>query len=115
MGSPIARRFRYCAYANLPSINQVVATPFVKFFDLGCDGIELEELYGASVRWEATEKLDGSMGLLFEMRGQWRLITKRAWDSEQARRQAHAMALATCTGRRVERSTSTDRHIERPL
>ncbi|KAL3899087.1 MAG: hypothetical protein SGPRY_012707, partial [Prymnesium sp.] len=82
---------------------KVVATPFVKFFDLGCDGIELEELYGASVRWEATEKLDGSMGLLFEMRGQWRLITKRAWDSEQARRQAHAMALATCTDKKCGR------------
>ena len=62
----------------------VVATPFAKFFDLGGDGIGLEELCAGAVAWEATEKLDGSLLLLFHDGGRWRVTTKRAWSSEQA-------------------------------
>ncbi|EOD33607.1 hypothetical protein EMIHUDRAFT_229565 [Emiliania huxleyi CCMP1516] len=63
---------------------ELLATPFPKFFDLGADGVSLDELLARSVAWEATEKLDGSLGLLFHDGGAWRLTTKRAWHSEQA-------------------------------
>ena len=48
-------------------------------------GIGLHELFHQCVSWEATEKLDGSMGVLFHFRGEWSLITKRTWNSPQAR------------------------------
>ena len=46
----------------------VVAMPWPKFFNLGEDGISVEELEAAAVggRVEATSKMDGSLGLLFQ-------------------------------------------------
>lgn len=62
----------------------LVGTPFPKFFELGRDGVSLAELEHCALRWEATEKLDGSMALLVCDRGRWRVLTKRGFGSEQA-------------------------------
>jgi RNA ligase len=58
----------------------VVATPFPKFFNLG-------ERHGAvpDLPFEAFEKLDGSLIIVFHYGGRWRCATKGAFDSEQAR------------------------------
>lgn len=59
---------------------------YPKFFELGVDRIELDELFRKSDLWEATEKMDGSLGLLFfdVATGEWRLKAKRSWVAEQA-------------------------------
>lgn len=58
---------------------EVVATPFPKFFNVGEKRGDVPEL-----PFEAFEKLDGSLIVLFHAAGKWRCITKGAWDSEQA-------------------------------
>ena len=66
----------------------VIARPWPKFFSLGEDGIEASELEAKAVAWEVTEKMDGSMGLLFwdadaGAHGTWRVITKASFTSAQ--------------------------------
>ena len=63
----------------------VVAMPWPKFFNLGEDGISVEELEAAAVggRVEATSKMDGSLGLLFHHDGAWRVTTKGSFTSDQ--------------------------------
>ncbi len=66
-----------------------VATPFPKFFNLGEDGFELEELAhhvgsGESGYIEVTTKMDGSMGILFHDGTRWRVSTKGSFCSQQA-------------------------------
>jgi RNA ligase len=58
---------------------RVAATPFPKFFNLGERGQPIPEL-----PFEATEKLDGSLIILFHHRGAWRTATKGAFASAQA-------------------------------
>lgn len=58
---------------------EVVARPFAKFFDL----------HETSQRPPArppvtTEKLDGSLGVLYRRRGRWSVATRGSFDSEQA-------------------------------
>ncbi len=57
----------------------VVATPFPKFFNLG-------ERHGAvpNLPFEAFEKLDGSLIIVFHHGDRWRCATKGAFESEQA-------------------------------
>ena len=63
----------------------IVATPWPKFFNLGEDGIALEDLEAAAAggRVEATSKIDGSLGLVFHHDGMWRVITKGSFGSTQ--------------------------------
>jgi len=58
---------------------QVVATPFPKFFNAGEKRGDIPAL-----SFEAFEKLDGSLIVIFHAAGKWRCITKGAWDSPQA-------------------------------
>jgi len=58
---------------------QVVATPFPKFFNAGEKRGDVPAL-----PFEAFEKLDGSLIVIFYAVGKWRCITKGAWDSRQA-------------------------------
>ena len=58
---------------------QVVATPFTKFFNLGERGQVIPEL-----PFEALEKLDGSLIIIHFYTGKWRAVTKGAFDSPQA-------------------------------
>jgi RNA ligase len=58
---------------------QVVATPFPKFFNHGEWGWPLPK-----EAFEVTEKLDGSLGILFMHQGEWRVATKGAFRSPQA-------------------------------
>lgn len=59
----------------------VVATPFPKFFNLGERGAVVPDL-----PFEAFEKLDGSLIIVFHHAGagRWRAATKAAFDSPQA-------------------------------
>lgn len=58
---------------------RVVATPFPKFFNVG-------ERHGdvPDMPFEAFEKLDGSLIIVFHHDGRWQGVTKGAFDSEQA-------------------------------
>jgi len=58
---------------------QVVATPFPKFFNLGERHGEVPDL-----PFEAFEKLDGSLIIVFHHAGSWRAATKGAFESVQA-------------------------------
>lgn len=74
---------------------EVLATPFCKFFKLGEDGLDVDQLLPRCARWEITEKMDGSMGILFfhacamdssppaQGIGSWRIVTKRSFNSVQ--------------------------------
>jgi len=58
---------------------EVVARPFDKFFNWGEDGNEPT----GSVA-EITEKLDGSLGILYRYNGEYRISTRGTFHSEQA-------------------------------
>lgn len=66
---------------------EVLARPFPKFFNHGEPGAP--EL-AAHTPVEVTDKLDGSLGVLFPVDGGWAIATRGSFDSEQAR---HATAL----------------------
>ncbi len=57
----------------------VVATPFPKFFNVGERRGQAPDL-----PFEAFEKLDGSLIIVFHHAGRWRTATKGAFDSDQA-------------------------------
>jgi RNA ligase len=58
---------------------RVVATPFPKFFNVGERRGDVPDL-----PFEAFEKLDGSLIIVFHHAGRWRAATKGAFESEQA-------------------------------
>jgi RNA ligase len=58
---------------------RIVATPFPKFFNVGERRGDVPDL-----PFEAFEKLDGSLIIVFEHAGRWWTATKGAFDSEQA-------------------------------
>ena len=63
---------------------RVVATPFPKFFNLGeTIGVGLAETI-PDIPFETTEKVDGSLIIIYHARGQWRCSTKGSLDSSQA-------------------------------
>jgi len=61
-----------------PAARAVVATPFPKFFNAGEVGT------APDLPFEAFEKLDGSLIILFHHRGQWLCATKGSLVSDQA-------------------------------
>lgn len=58
---------------------RVVALPFPKFFNYG----EVASLPDES--FTVTDKLDGSLGIIFWWNGKWRVATKGSFTSEQAK------------------------------
>lgn len=62
-----------------PAARRLVATPFPKFFNAGERGGAIPDL-----PFEAFEKLDGSLIIIFHHAGRWRAATKGAFDSAQA-------------------------------
>lgn len=58
---------------------RVVATPFEKFFNYGENGIGLPD-----EPFTVTEKLDGSLGIIFYYRDEWHVATKGSFSSSQA-------------------------------
>lgn len=62
-----------------PAAKQVVATPLPKFFNVGERRGEVPEL-----PFEAFEKLDGSLIIVFHHGGGWRAATKGSFRSDQA-------------------------------
>lgn len=64
-----------------PAEKRIVATPFLKFFNVGERGDEaLPDL-----PFETFEKLDGSLIILFHYKGEWRTATKGSLSSDQAK------------------------------
>lgn len=62
---------------------EIVARPFSKFFNLGeTPETQLDSL--PSERFEAWEKLDGSMGAMYRKGGEFRLATPGSMESDQA-------------------------------
>jgi RNA ligase len=61
------------------SAGRIVATPFPKFFNAGERGQPIPDL-----PFQALEKLDGSLIIIFHHGGRWRAATKGAFDSWQA-------------------------------
>ena len=59
---------------------RVVATPFTKFFNIGERADPIPDL-----PFEAFEKLDGSLVIVFHHRGRWRCATKGSLASDQAK------------------------------
>jgi RNA ligase len=57
---------------------RVVATPFPKFFNFGEGGVALPD-----EPFDATEKIDGSLGILFHHNGRWRVSTRGQLTSMQ--------------------------------
>ena len=62
-----------------PVAKRIVATPFPKFFNFGELIPKLPD-----EGFEVTEKIDGSLGIVFHHAGQWRVATKLRLSSEQA-------------------------------
>ena len=62
-----------------PDAGRIVATPFAKFFNAGERHGDIPDL-----PFEAFEKLDGSLIIVFHHAGAWRTATKGAFDSPQA-------------------------------
>ena len=68
-----------------PKNVQILATPFVKFFNFYQDGIlydEIVEKAQCHLFWNITKKMDGSLGILFWDTEKWRITTKCAFQSE---------------------------------
>lgn len=62
-----------------------VAMPFPKFFNLGeMPETRLENLPNES--YVVTEKMDGSLGIIYHHDGRWRVNTRGSFNSEQAQR-----------------------------
>jgi RNA ligase len=61
-----------------PASRRIVATPFPKFFNVGEGGHPIPDL-----PFEVSEKLDGSLIIVFHHAGRWRAATKGAFDSAQ--------------------------------
>jgi len=57
---------------------KVIATPFPKFFNYG------EVHYIPDGLFSVTEKMDGSMGIVFYHNGRWQVATKGSFQSDQA-------------------------------
>lgn len=62
-----------------PPEQRIVATPFPKFFNAGERGEPIPDL-----PFDVTEKLDGSLIIIFHHAGSWRTATKGSFDSPQA-------------------------------
>ena len=62
-----------------PNAARVVATPFPKFFNFGELGLALP-----NEAFEVTEKIDGSLGIVFYHGDGWQVATKGRLTSEQA-------------------------------
>ncbi len=63
-----------------PANRRVVATPFPRFFNYGEAARDLP-----AEPFEVTEKIDGSMGIIFHYGSRWRVATRGSFDSDQAR------------------------------
>lgn len=62
---------------------KLIAKPFPKFFNLG----EMPETFLTAlpdVTYTVSEKLDGSLGILYHYRGEWHVATRGSFSSEQA-------------------------------
>lgn len=64
---------------------KLVALPFEKFFNLGeMPETRLESL--PDEKYEITEKMDGSLGIIYNYKGKWKVATRGSFSSEQAQK-----------------------------
>lgn len=72
---------------------EIVARPFDKFFNYGERGI-----FPAGHMVSATEKKDGSLGILLRDNGEYKIATRGSFDSEQASRATKMLSVFDLTG-----------------
>lgn len=83
-----------------PAARRVVATPFPKFFNYGEGGHALPD-----EPFEVTEKVDGSLGIVFHHAGRWRVTTRGSLVSDQGRWATEYLRRAIATDRLVPGTT----------
>lgn len=66
----------------VPAEKRVAALPFPKFFNYGESGSPQFPIDPATTR--VSEKMDGSLGIIFHHRGEWHVVTRGSFDSAQA-------------------------------
>ncbi len=64
---------------------KVVARPFPKFFNLG-EMPETSVLVLPDISYTVSEKLDGSLGIIYYYDGHWNMATRGSFNSEQAQK-----------------------------
>lgn len=73
------------------STGKVIAKPFPKFFNMG----EMEETFLVNLpmgmNYTSFEKVDGSLGIIFNHDGQWQIATRGSFYSEQAQKGAELL------------------------
>ncbi len=67
------------------STGKLVAKPFLKFFNLG-EMPETQLLNLPNEPYEVTEKMDGSLGIIYYYGGKWNVATRGSFNSEQAQK-----------------------------
>jgi RNA ligase len=65
--------------------DKLIACPFSKFFNLGELTTEEQKQYINRKDYTITEKMDGSLGILYWYDGQWRMNTRGSFNSDQAK------------------------------
>ena len=64
----------------------IVARPWAKFFNLNeIPETEINSL-DESIQLDITVKMDGSLGILYKHKGEWKIATRGSFDSDQAKK-----------------------------
>ncbi len=63
---------------------ELIARPFVKFFNLGENEESLLKNLPLNQKYEAYEKVDGSLGVVYYYNNKWNIATRGSLNSEQA-------------------------------
>ena len=91
----------FCRGVITNNRGQIIARPFPKFFDI--EKYPSDELSFSSVDPVVTEKMDGSLGILYEHFGGWSIATRGRFDSEAARAATNMLRHYTNQGWRPEK------------
>lgn len=76
----------YCRGLIVDHDGNVVARPFKKFHNLNTPNVpETLEAHLPNVRPNVTEKMDGSLGILWQYEGNWGIATRGSFTSDQAK------------------------------
>jgi len=81
-----------CRGLILDNEGNVIAKPFPKFFNYEeLEGLKFRESKIPNEPFEVFEKMDGSLGIVFNYDGKWHVATKGSFTSEQAIRGAEIL------------------------
>ena len=80
-----------CRGLALNSKGEIVALPFKKFFNFGQMGYDADYINRVGIEY-LTEKMDGSLGILYYYNDQWNIITRGSFDSDQSKKAYELLA-----------------------